>query len=277
MVLGFYQLSTGLKFQTLNHKRFKRVKIVIIGAGNVATVFGRRVKAAGHTLLQVFSRQVVHAKALADELVCGFTTSFYGINQSADIYIIALPDEALANIADGLQLGNKLVVHTAGSVSINVLKRVSENYGVVYPLQSLRKENADMEIEMPLLVDGNNENTLKVIESFAKTISNMVGRTNDEQRLKMHIAAVVVNNFTNHLYSLAEDYCKEEKVDFKMLQPLIEETAIRLRNYSPKDMQTGPAARKDISTTEKHLKLLSSYPKLYELYSHFTKSIIQAE
>lgn len=250
------------------------MKIVIIGAGNVATVFGRRIKSAGHTVQQVFSRQVAAAKALADELGCSFTTSFYGISQSADIYIIALPDAALVTIHENLKLGNKIVLHTAGSVSKDVLKYVSENYGVLYPLQSLRKENADMEIEIPLLVDGNNEYTMNAVESFAKTISTMVGKTTDEERLKLHVAAVMVNNFTNHLYSLAENYCNAEKVDFTMLLPLIEETAIRLRSHSPNDMQTGPAVRKDTATIEKHLELLANHPKLNDLYQQLTKSIM---
>lgn len=250
------------------------MKIVIIGAGNAASVLGRRIKNAGHEVLQVFSRQVAIANVLADELRCSFTTSFYGINQSADIYIIALPDAVLATIGDNLHLGNKLAVHTAGSVSKDVLKSVTENYGVLYPLQSLRKENKDSSIEIPLLVDGNNENSMNAIESFAKSISPLVGKTNDEERLKLHVAAVIVNNFTNHLYSLAEDYCHAEKVDFKMLQPLMEETAMRLRNHSPGDMQTGPAERKDNLTIENHLKLLAGYPKLHELYLLFTKSIM---
>jgi hypothetical protein len=155
-----------------------------------------------------------------------------------------------------------------------VLKDISTNYGVLYPLQSLRKENKDESVTIPLLIDGNSNDTIFKIGEFAKTISSLVSFANDEQRVKLHIAAVVTSNFANHLFCLAAEYCKNEKLDFKMLQPLIEETAIRLRDHVPCDMQTGPAARKDIVTLDKHLRMLNAYPRLRTVYLRMTDSIM---
>ena len=253
------------------------MKVVIIGAGNVATVFGRLIKKANHQIVQVMSRKATTAKILADELGCAFTDNCQDIDQGADMYVVAMSDASLNNLKEDFNLGNKIVVHTAGSVSINILKEVSENFGVLYPLQSLRKENMDTQTAIPLLVDGNIDHSKYIIEAFAKTISNNVAFTDDEHRLKLHLAAVLVSNFTNHLYALAFDFCVAEKIDFKMLQPLIEETALRLRHHQPQDMQTGPAIRKDIITLDKQLRILSQHQKLRTVYLRMTDSIMNSE
>lgn len=248
------------------------MQIVIIGSGNVAAVLGRLCKQSGHTIMQIVSRQASHAKLLADELDCSFTDYSAEMNKDAQLYLVAVADTALHDLNSSFSLGNKLIVHTAGSVSKDVLKNVSVNYGVLYPLQSLRKE-MEYENNIPLLIDGNTEETLTLIEDFAKTISSEVTKANDEQRLKLHVAAVVVSNFTNHLYKLAEDFCKIEKVDFTLLAPLIKETAERIQHASPADVQTGPAMRNDIFTIEKHLRLLTYHPQLKYIYIKLTDSI----
>lgn len=249
------------------------MKIVIIGSGNVATVLGRLFVKSGHEILQVVSRSVEHAKILADELNCPFADDDGIIDRSAELYLVAVSDSALYSLNNRIQLEKKLVLHTAGSVPKDVLQNISINYGVLYPMQSLRKE-IEKPADIPLLIDGNTEETLTMIEDIAKTISNNVAKANDAERLKLHVAAVVVSNFTNHLYALAEDFCKKENVDFKLLAPLIKETASRTVCYSPTEMQTGPAVRNDVFTLDKHLQLLVNYPKLKYIYLKLTDSII---
>ncbi|MEI9934279.1 MAG: DUF2520 domain-containing protein [Ferruginibacter sp.] len=185
--------------------------------------------------------------------------------------MFAISDNALYEL-DEFNFGNKIALHTAGSVSIDVLKNISANYGVLYPLQSLRKERVTIP-EIPLLINGNTEDTISEIENFAKTISPLVSITTDKQREKLHLAAVIVNNFANHLFTMTEDYCIKEKLDFNMLFPLINETAQRLHYYSPAEMQTGPAIRKDTITIDKHLKLLSDFPELKYIYTKLSESI----
>ncbi|MCW3092289.1 MAG: hypothetical protein JWP81_3358 [Ferruginibacter sp.] len=253
------------------------MRIVIIGAGNVASVFGRLIKRANHEIIQVYSRDIIHAQSLANELNCAFEDDLNRLDMSADMYIVAIVDSALPGIYELFHVGDKLIVHTAGSVSKDVLKMVSLNYGVIYPLQSLRKDNPDLQLTIPLLIDGNSEAAFSTIKQFALTISPIVSRIDDEQRLKLHVAAVIVNNFTNYLYTLAANYCKKENIDFKMLQPLIEETALRIRDHAPGNMQTGPAARKDIATLNNHLLLLSKHPELKKMYLRMTDSIMNPE
>jgi predicted short-subunit dehydrogenase-like oxidoreductase (DUF2520 family) len=249
------------------------MKIVLIGSGNVATILGRLCKQNGHQVLQVMSRHTDNAKKLADELGAAYDNYDGKTDMAADIYIVAINDGVLFDLNKSFHLGDKLIVHTAGSVSKDVLKDVSTRYGVLYPFQSLRKEMEHMP-QIPLLVDGNTDNTTSDIEAFAKTLSSIVQPSTDEQRIRLHVAGVVVNNFPNHLYSLTEEYCNEENLDFKLLLPLIHETAYRMLKYSPKIMQTGPALRNDVYTLDKHLRILSAHPKLKYLYLKFTDSIM---
>lgn len=251
------------------------MKVVIIGSGNTATVLGRKIKTAGHQILQVFGRSDGAVRELADALKAQAVLNAGDISHSADIYIVALADGALPGLHEWLQLDKKLVVHTAAAVSKDVLKNVSRNYGVLYPLQTLRKEQSHIP-EIPFLVDGNTADDLSVIEDFASTLSSQVMHADDDMRLRVHVAAVFANNFTNHLYALAEDFCKKENVDFSLLLPLIDETARRIHMMSPQNSQTGPALRNDDSTIEKHLEILREHPRLKEIYQQLTKSIARS-
>jgi len=248
------------------------MNVVIIGSGNVGTVLGRKMQSAGHTIIQVMSRQLAHAHALAQILRCEATDNWSAINPNAELYLLALTDNALLEVREFLRLGNAMTVHTAGSVPMEILIDVSHNYGVLYPLQSLRM---GMEVipELPLLIDANSADAQSFLFDFAQTLSPMVKRSGDEERMKLHLAAVVTGNFSNHLFSLAQDYCDREGLDFSMLLPLIRETTDRMQFYSPAAVQTGPAIRNDHLTLDKHLEMLQQYPALQELYRAFTESI----
>nr|WP_205511106.1 Rossmann-like and DUF2520 domain-containing protein [Longitalea arenae] len=248
------------------------MRIVIIGTGNVATILGKRFLAAEHEIIQVCGRDRLHAEELADTLSTSFTADPRHTDPTADLYVIAVSDTAIPLVAATLQLNNKLVVHTAGAVSKDVLSTCSKNYGVLYPLQSLRSELNELP-EIPFLVDGNTEDDLTLISEFAATLSNQVQQANDEQRLKLHLAAVMVSNFTNHLYALAKAYCLHEQVDFSLLLPLITAVADRLHEHEPAAVQTGPARRNDEATIQKHLELLQTHTALKLMYTMFTESI----
>ena len=127
--------------------------------------------------------------------------------------------------------------------------------------------------EIPFLVDANTADNITLLKDFAETLSSKVQVASDGQRKKIHLAAVLVNNFNNHLYALAEKFCADEKADFKLLYPLIRETVERMENFSPADLQTGPAVRGDEETIEMHLQLLKGYPQLMKLYEILTNSI----
>lgn len=252
------------------------MNIVIVGSGNVATSLGRKFISAGHNILQIVSRNADAASELADEWNTRYTNDMELVEKDADLYLIAVPDTAIAEVVKGLKLQGKTVVHTAASVPMDILKNVSESFGVFYPLQSLRKEIATEEV--PIYVEAIDGKTEAVLGTLARSIHNAPVYVADfEKRAKIHVAAVFVNNFTNHLFSLAEDFCREEGLEFDALLPLIDNTIARLHNESPSKMQTGPAARKDLETIAKHELLLKAHPKLLKVYQVMTESILAGQ
>jgi len=249
------------------------MKITLIGTGNAATVLGKLFKQSGHSIVAVAGRNEASGLPLATNLDATFIEIEHAPNTDAEIFIIAVTDAAVREVASKLNTRNRLVVHTAGSVPKDVLKKCSENYGVLYPLQTLRKEMTELP-EVPFLIDANSQQSINTLQRLASSASNRVEVMTDDQRAGMHLAAVIVSNFCNHLYDLAAQFCKGEHLDFNLLYPLILETASRLKNNTPDQLKTGPAVRKDISTLEKHLRLLSNYPKLKTTYTRLTDSIM---
>lgn len=250
------------------------MKVVLVGAGNTGTVLGRMTKEAGHEIIQVVSRTPESAKSLADQLNCGYSLLDADTFSEADLYIVCLSDYAMKNLENLKALQGKFVVHTAGSLSINVLEQCSDRYGVLYPLQTLSKY-VDHLPEIPFMVDGNNSETLDIIFQFAKTLSPNVTQANDQKRLSYHIAAVFAANYSNHMYSLAELYCQRENIEFKNLLPLITENCKKVNQYSPFLTQTGPAIRNDVFTITKHLEALSDFNDLKYVYLKLTESIMK--
>ena len=248
------------------------MEIVIIGTGNTATILGKKLKAAGHSMVQVYGRNAKSATDLASALNTESTNYWSTINNHADVYLIAVSDNAIEDVVQHLDMTNKTVVHTAASVSKEVLKG-AKHYGVFYPLQSLNKSAENLP-EIPIIIDADSEETNLLLQKLAFSISDTVWQADDEKRKKLHLAAVLCNNFTNHLYSLAQQYCAAENLDFNLLIPLIKQTADRLQQLSPQEAQTGPAIRNDWQTIEKHLQLLERHPSLSQFYQMFTQSII---
>ena len=249
------------------------MQIVIIGTGNTATVLGKKLLAAGHDIVQVYGRSQAAATELAEQLNAQSCSAWDAIYQQAALYIVAIADKALAGGEVHLQLTDQLVVHTAGAVSMEVLKNISPNYGVLYPLQTIRKE-VDPMPDIPLLIDGSTIAAKETIAALAKTIAQKVSYSNDAARIQYHLCAVMTNNFSNYLYTLTEEYCKKNGLHFSHLLPLIDETARRLHRFSPRNIQTGPAIRKDVGTIEQHLGLLENDPALKKMYRFFSDQMM---
>ncbi len=258
---------------------FKFVKLMlmnisIVGAGNVATVLAKMCKDKGHNIVQIIARNEGAGRKLAALVDAECINIYNEPNKNIDFCIIAISDGAYTDAEkSNLNFGNIMVAHTAGSISMDAIKTVSTNLGVLYPLQTLRKE-MDYFPEIPFLIEANNGTAFNFIEDFALTLSKNVHYVEEEKRFRLHTAAVIVSNFTNYLYGLTESFCKIEEIDFNLLKPLITETATRIKNISPLDVQTGPAIRKDIITLQKHLKILYPYKALKTWYTRFSDGIM---
>jgi len=251
------------------------MNIIIIGTGNVAQVLGKMLLQANHKILQVFGRNQGSLPACASALQAEPVSDLTLLNKDAELCIIATSDSAIPFIASQIELPNTIIVHTSGGVTVDALNK-HHQYGVLYPLQSLRKELPYLPL-IPILINGNNEEVRDAIFNLAKTISNEVHVASDEERLKLHIAAVFCSNFTNHLYALADHFCSSEQLPFNYLLPLITETVHRMQFDTPAHLQTGPAIRKDEETIQRHLQVLQSYPLLENVYKLLTKSIQNRE
>ena len=246
--------------------------IVIIGAGNVAHCFSHQLQLHGHQIRQVVSRNIGHARSLAEQLNASSSDDLMDIDMSADVYLLAVQDDAIAEVNRELRLGKRMVAHTSGAVPMDAICNISVNIGVVYPLQSFRKELRNMQ-GAPVLLEASNELTLRRLRALAEGLTNRVVVMDSAQRLKMHLAAVLCNNFVNHLVTRCKDYCERESLDFDLLQPLLLETFQRLERSDPRSVQTGPAFRKDAGTQELHRAQLLGYPGLLQLYNLFSSDI----
>lgn len=245
------------------------MKVVIVGSGNVAAALGRRIVAAGHVVVQVAGRNPGTVNRLASEWGAAAALDWASVDKTADIYLVAITDSSIPSLGESLVLPAKLVVHTAGALPASALREVTGRAGVLYPLQSFKIGTTAPE-EFPLLIDAVLPEDLPLIRTFAETLTRQVLAADDAVRLKLHVAAVLVNNFTNHLYTLAADFCRQENVDFGLLLPLIRETAVRIGSSDPREVQTGPALRGDTTTLEKHKEILSNYQSINQLYELFT-------
>ena len=242
------------------------ISVVIVGSGNVAKhLIKAFIRIDNINLKQVYTRNPKDEALLKNTVE---TTNDLSSIKEADITIIAVRDDAIANISS--QIKNPLVVHTSGSVEMKALKNAS-NKGVFYPLQSFSKQKDINFKNIPICLEAEHKHDLIKLEKLASLLQGDVYYLSSLQRKKIHVAAVFVNNFTNHMYTIAHDICEEHNVPFDILKPLILETSDKIKKLTPKDAQTGPAKRSDAETIKNHLNLLSETQQ--ELYLKITQSI----
>ncbi len=247
--------------------------IVMIGAGNVATHLAFALQQKGFSINQVYSRSETSAKLLAQKLESPYTVEIRSLEQSADIYIIAVSDDAIGTVAEKLKFDNQVIVHTSGSVPMDVLKAGSKRTGVVYPLQTFSKSREIDFQNIPVCIEASSDELLAKLEKFISTISNDVRHVNSEQRRVLHLAAVFACNFPNFMYAIAEDIISDAGLNLDILRPLIKETADKVMSRSPLEAQTGPARRNDEASLHKHLDLLRRYPEYKDLYEMISQAI----
>lgn len=248
------------------------MKIVCIGSGNVATHMAKAFKESEADIIQVWSKDPAHAAALAFETGAQAISDFKALDLNADLYLIAVKDDAIEKVAKALKAVSGLVVHTSGATDMNVLSGM-KNYGVFYPLQTFSKEEPIDFIHVPLCLEANSAENLSALRMMAVKLSPLIYEVGSEKRKVLHLAGVFACNFVNHMYSLGQQIVEKQGLDFEILRPLIMETAVKAQNALPKDVQTGPAIRNDKQTILKHEALLQQSPHLQEIYKILSNSI----
>jgi len=265
-VLRFYYL---LKTKKKNEYFCKMIKVTLIGAGNVAQhLISAFQSQSDIEIVQVFSRNTTIA---IPDFDAQKMVHSYAELKEADVYLIAVSDDAIATVSEQLPFANRLVVHTSGAAPLESLSSKNRR-GVFYPLQTFTKGKKVSFRSIPLCLEAISAPDFEILKRLAQSISESIHSINSEQRKALHVAAVFVNNFTNHLYAIGQNICAEHHVSFDVLKPLIIETANKIMDLSPSEAQTGPAKRNDFSTIQSHEAFLKNSNQ-NNLYKTLTQSI----
>lgn len=241
--------------------------IVLIGTGNVAThLFKALSNFQDFRIIQVYNYNPESLAPFPNVPVTSNPEEIF----KADIYLIAVKDDAISSVSQTIKAGEGLVLHTSGSVTLEALEK-HRRTGVFYPLQTFSK-GKDVDFKnIPVCIEAGNINDLEILENLAREVSHKVYHITSLQRKSLHLAAVFVSNFVNHLYTEGEQICKQNDIPFEILLPLIEETAHKVTQMSPADAQTGPAKRNDKEVINAHLEQLNEQQQ--KIYSLLTTSI----
>lgn len=249
--------------------------ITIVGAGNVATHLAQALKKQGFIVPFVYSRTLESAKILANRIGAQPVNSFKDILNTDGTIIFAVKDDAIEELLKRGKFENRILIHTAGSVDMNIFQNYSENYGIIYPLQTFSKSKELNFNEVPLCIEASNMDTHETISNISNKLSSKVYNVNSEQRKQLHLAAVFACNFTNHMYHIASNIVESKGLDFEILKPLIKETAQKINNMLPLETQTGPATREDYEVINSHQELLKEDKTYSDIYKILTESIIK--
>lgn len=249
------------------------LNIVFIGGGNVATHLAPTMERAGiGRVSQVWSRTIDSARRLAERLTAAEAIDSTDlISPEADLYVVSLADHAVAPLIGSLPRGNALWVHTSGSLPMEILAPLTSRYGVFYPLQTFSREVDVNMRRVPLFIEGADDKVTSTLKEMASLISNSVYYADSSLRARMHVAAVWACNFTNYMFTVADDLLRRDDLDLSVLYPLLEETFRKAMQGSPADKQTGPAVRGDNEIVARHASTLPR--ELSELYLSLSKAI----
>ena len=252
------------------------MKIAILGSGNVATHLSKALVQAGYPISQVWSRKYQNAQNLALEIASVAIANIQDISESVNVIFLAVSDDVIETVAHQIpNLPNRLIIHTSGSTDIQLLQQFSNHVAVLYPLQSFSKNSILDFKKVPLFIEYSSDLAQERISKLAHQLSDHVQHANSETRILLHISAVFACNFTNHLYTIAQHILAEKNLDFNLIRPLIAETANKIIEHLPSEMQTGPASRNDEMITNKHVQMLEIYPHWQKIYQSISQDIVK--
>ena len=251
-----------------------RIRIVLIGSGNVSWHLGFAFRNAGLEIVQLRNRSSDSGQALANDLGTIFISDFQKELPTCEFVVVAVRDSILATVLNSIRCAGAVVLHTSGTQGLDIFPEHLKKCGILYPLQTLTK---GVQVDLrrsPLLIEASDEKTVSQVKDLAGRISEIVHVMSTEQRRVLHISGIFINNFTNHMVARAFDFLDSNKLDRSLLLPLFEETINKLELVSPYEAQTGPARRNDLETIRRHIEILSGNPQMKKLYRLMTDSII---
>lgn len=212
---------------------------------------------AGFDIIQVYSRTATSASSLGCRLGCEWTDRLEAVRDDGDLYVFAVRDDALPEVIGGMRPNGGTWIHTSGCMPMEVFAGATEQYGVIYPLQTFSKGRTISFASIPLFIEGCSEATSAALRAVAERLSSEVHDLSSAQRRRLHPAAVFACNFTNRMYAVAFRLLEEQGLDGRLLLPLIDETAAKVHALHPTAAQTGPMVRGDVKVMEDHLSMLA--------------------
>jgi predicted short-subunit dehydrogenase-like oxidoreductase (DUF2520 family) len=248
--------------------------IVIIGCGNVAWHLAKQFISLKRFSISVYNHGPNKALAAFKKLGCSTHDKLDVIEQNADFYFICVTDQYIREVSRNIKTTKGLVIHTSGSKNIEELKQ--KNAAVFYPLQTFSKEDTVDWKTLPLIVEAKDASGLKQIKKIAGLFSKKIIQLTSQERLRLHLSAVLVNNFTNAMYVAADNFLAaspDKKISFQLLKPLIRQTVEKLEKLSPVKAQTGPAKRNDRTVMKRHSALLKENKELQKIYKQLSHLI----
>jgi len=249
--------------------------ISFAGAGRVGEALCKELFQAGFRIDIIVSETESSGKILARSCKATWSSSL-NFPDSTKIIIVAVPDHKLQTVLNSIICSDQTVVaHTAGSFGLGIFPDHIKLKGVFYPLQTFSKNRKISFPDIPFLLEASDDESAAILQSLAESISGNVQFVGSDQRKILHLAAIFVNNFANHMLTLGKSIALKEDLQFEILAPLIKETIAKALEFGPENSQTGPAVRHDKNTIEKHLELLSYSTELKKIYSEMTQSIIE--
>ena len=247
----------------------------IIGSGNVAHYLANVFVKNNVLVKSVYSKNTEHSERFASTFNSKSADSISKLDDTADLYLIAISDQSILEVGN-LLITTKPVVHTSGITPLKIISDNHLNAGVFYPLQTLTKQTNLLPENVPILIEANNDETSQMLFELAEMLGFKARELTSDKRQYLHLAAVFVNNFGNHLASIAQLILNEQSIPFELIKPLILETANKLQASNPELNQTGPAKRNDLTTIDKHLQLLNNKESILELYKLFSADILKS-
>ncbi len=256
-----------------------KFKISILGTGNLAWHLAPALEEAGHTVTEIFGRDIKKAEKITQRVYVAEAKDDLDFSESeAQIFILAVSDNAISALADEIILPeDSILVHTSGSVALDILGYSSAAYtGIFYPLQTFTKSRVIDFDEVPFLLESEDQTTLQTLKKLAKSLSPLQFVVKSKDRLALHVAAVFAGNFTNHMIRLAEEIMHRQGLDFEMLKPLIIEAISKSLEIGAQQAQTGPALRGDLSTLDLHHNFLNYNEQVAEIYRLISQDIMDS-
>lgn len=252
-----------------------RCNLSFVGAGRVAGALCHKLYLSGHKIIRISSKSEGRGHSLASEVNAEWSSEpvFSG---GEDVIIVSVPDHVLEVVLKQIKCGkDTLIAHTAGSFGLEVFPESIKKRGIFYPLQTFTEGRTPDFKGLPFLIESDFEANETILRELALSTGASTYKIDAGKRKQLHLAAVLVNNFTNHLLTLGKEISETTGLPFSVLEPLVKETVEKALANGPENSQTGPAIRNDQNTIIKHLELLSFSPDLKELYEYLTRSITE--